>query len=199
MNDMLFPLIMFALAMSFTPGPNVVMVTASAANHGFVRVIPHMIGIAVGFGLMVTIVGVGLGGLVLVDPRFHEVLKWAGAAYLLYLAWRTANAGASGKPARIAKPIGFCEAALFQWVNPKGWVFAVGALSSFTRGDLSIWTDTIVVTTVLSTACLASVLVWAAFGVKIGHMLKTCRARVAFNRCMAAALVASLVPVLSGN
>jgi threonine/homoserine/homoserine lactone efflux protein len=195
MDQLLVPLIVFAVAMSFTPGPNVVMVTASAANHGFHRIIPHMLGITLGFALMVMIVGVGLGSLVLIDPRFHALLKWIGAAYLLYLAWRIANSGASDKEAVVAKPIGFYEAALFQWVNPKGWVFAVGALATFTTAGGNILIQTAIVTTVLASACLASVLVWAAFGVYIGRVLTTRRARLAFNWSMAALLVASLIPV----
>jgi len=196
MDETLLPLIAFAAAMSFTPGPNVVMVTASAANHGFRRAIPHMLGVTFGFGVMVMIVGAGLGGLLLVDPRFHAALKWTGAAYILYLAWRIANGAAVSREATVAKPIGFVEAALFQWVNVKGWIFAVGALASFTTAGGNIWIETAVVSTVLVTACLASVVLWAALGARIGRALRSARARLAFNWSMATLLLASLVPVL---
>src|SRR5947208_2588519 len=113
MLESLGPLILFAVVMSFTPGPNVVMVTASAANHGFRRAIPHMLGITVGFFVMVMAVGLGLAGVIHAEPRLHEALKYGGAAYLLYLAWRVANSrGTSGVASR-AKPISFLEAALF--------------------------------------------------------------------------------------
>src|SRR5262245_2415096 len=131
MSELIGPLILFAAVMSLTPGPNVVMVTAAGANFGFRRVIPHILGITVGFGIMVMAVGLGLAGLCRAEPRVHTVLKYAGAAYLLYLAWRIAHAEAGAGAAAGAKPIRFLEAALFQWVNPKGWVFAIGALAAY--------------------------------------------------------------------
>src|ERR1700736_3802819 len=121
MYELLGPLVLFAAAMCLTPGPNVIMVTASAANFGFRRAIPHMLGITLGFGLMVMAVGFGLAGLFHAEPRLHELLKYAGAAYLLYLAWRIAQAEAAGTDPARAKPINFVEAVLFQCINPKGW------------------------------------------------------------------------------
>src|SRR5262245_29344466 len=113
---LLGPLVLFASVMSLTPGPNVVMVTASAANFGFRRVVPHMLGITLGFGLLVMAVGLGLAGLFQAEPRLHTALKYAGGAYLLYLAWRIARATGSGAAAARAKPIGFLEATLFQCI-----------------------------------------------------------------------------------
>src|SRR5262245_66642053 len=95
MDGMLLgPLILFALAMCLTPGPTVVMITASAVNFGFRRAIPHMLGITIGFALLIMASGLGLAGLIEAVPRLHVVLKYAGAVYLLYLAWRIAQAGA---------------------------------------------------------------------------------------------------------
>lgn len=115
---LLGPLVLFAAAMCLTPGPNVVMVTASAANFGFRRTIPQIAGITLGFGAMIMLAGFGLAGLFQTEPRLHAALKYAGVAYLLYLAWRIARADAvSGNAAR-ANPITFLEAMLFTWVNP---------------------------------------------------------------------------------
>ncbi|MBV9834121.1 MAG: LysE family translocator [Alphaproteobacteria bacterium] len=194
MQNMLGPLVLFALAMCFTPGPNVVMITASGANFGFRRAIPHMLGISFGFGAMAMAAGLGLAGLFHAEPRLHVALKYAGAAYLLYLAWRIAHASASSASER-ARPINFVEATLFTWVNPKAWVSVIGALAAFTSvsGDM-LW-QTSVITGVLSVACLASCAVWAAFGVAIGRYLGSRRARTIFNWSMASLLVLSLVPV----
>src|SRR5882757_5552491 len=120
MNELLGPLVLFAAAVTLTPGPNVVLVTASAANLGFRRTVPQMIGITFGFGSMVLATGLGLAGVVHAEPRLHALLKYAGAAYLLYLAWRIARADAASASAR-ARPIGFFEATLFTWMNPKAW------------------------------------------------------------------------------
>jgi len=192
---LLGPLVLFASVMSLTPGPNVVMVTASAANFGFRRVIPHMLGITLGFGLLVMAVGLGLAGLFQVEPRLHMVLKYAGGAYLLYLAWRIARAHGAGATAARARPIGFFEAVLFQCINPKGWVFAFGALAAYTTvGGNALW-ETSVIATVNAATCLISVVIWAGFGTIIGRTLRNQRIRTIFNWLMAGLLVLSLLPV----
>ncbi len=195
MHELMGPLVLFAAAMCLTPGPNVVMVTASAANFGFRRAIPHILGITFGFGFMVLAVGFGLAGLLQAEPRLHTALKYAGATYLLYLAWRIAQADAAGGDRTRAKPINFIEAVLFQWLNPKGWVTAVGALAAYTTvgGDLLLQTS--LIAGVLAGVCFASVVIWAGFGVAIALFLRTPRARLAFNWSMAGLLVLSLVAV----
>lgn len=192
---LLGPLVLFASAMCLTPGPNVVMITASAVNFGFRRAIPHMLGITLGFGVMVMAVGLGLAGLLQAEPRLHVILKYAGAAYLLYLAWRIARSEAGGAQSSRAKPITFVEAMLFQWVNPKGWVIAVGALAAYTTAGGEGLLKTSVVAGVLAAACLVSVVVWAGFGAAIRRFLANPRIRVAFNWTMAGLLVISLIPV----
>jgi len=192
---LLGPLVLFAAAMCLTPGPNVVMVTASAANFGFRRTLPQIAGITLGFGAMVLAAGFGLAGLFKAEPPLHLWLKYAGLAYLLYLAWRIASADAAGKGAARARPINFAEAVLITWLNPKGWVTTLGALAAYTSlgGDV-LW-QTIVIAAVLALACGVSVVVWAGFGAAIARFLSTGRARKAFNWSMAILLVVSLVPV----
>jgi threonine/homoserine/homoserine lactone efflux protein len=195
MPDMLGPLILFAAATSFTPGPNVIMVTASAANFGFGRTIPQVLGITLGFGCMIMAAGLGLAGLVQAEPRLHAVLRYGGGAYLLYLAWRIARAGAGKSAAARAKPFGLFEAVLFTWVNPKAWVMAVGALATFTSAGGDLLFETMVITSVLAATCFASAVTWAGFGAAIGRFLRRPRARLAFNWSMAGLLVLSLIPV----
>jgi threonine/homoserine/homoserine lactone efflux protein len=192
---LLGPLVLFAAAMCLTPGPNVVMVTASAANFGFRRAIPQMLGITLGFGLLVVAAGFGLAGLIHAEPRLHDLLKYAGAAYLLYLAWRIARADAAASRSIRAQPINFLEAALLQWINPKGWVIAVGALAAFTRVGGDVLLQTSGVAGVLAAACFVSVVIWAGFGAAIARFLGNPYARMAFNWSMAGLLVISLIPV----
>jgi threonine/homoserine/homoserine lactone efflux protein len=195
MIDLLGPLVLFAAAVTLTPGPNVVLVTASAANFGFRRTIPQMLGITFGFGAMVLATGLGLAGIVHTEPRLHVALKYAGAAYLLYLAWRIARADASSASAR-ARPIGFIEATLFTWMNPKAWVSALGAAAAFTTVGGNLMWESSLIALVLATFCLLSAALWAGFGTVIGRYLSHRRARMAFNWSMAGLLVLSLIPVL---
>ena len=195
MHELLGPLVLFAAVMSLTPGPNVVLVTASAANFGFGRTVPQMLGITVGFGVLVMAVGLGLAGLVHAEPRIHAVLRDAGGAYLLYLAWCIARADAGSGASARAKPISLFEAALFQWINPKGWVFALGALAAYTTVGGDVLWETSVIAAVLAVAVLISVVIWAGFGVIIGRFLGNPRTRIAFNWSMAGLLALSLIPV----
>lgn len=196
MLELMGPLVLFAAVMSLTPGPNVIMVTASAANFGFRRVVPQMLGITFGFTALVIAAGLGLAGLVQAEPRLHAVVRYAGAAYLLYLAWCIARTDPNSRTSAYARPIGLVEAALLQGVNPKGWVFALGAVATFTSGGGDLLRETAVIAAVTGTACLASVVIWGAFGTMIGRLLGDRRARLAFNWSMAGLLMLSLAPVL---
>src|ERR1044072_4384241 len=165
MNELLGPLVLFAAAVTLTRGPNVVLVTASAANFGFRRTVPQMLGITFGFGTMVLATGLGLAGVGHAEPRPHTVLKYAGAAYLLYLAWRIASADAASASAR-ARPIGFVEATLFTWMNPKAWVSALGAAAAFTTVGGNLLLESALIAGVLAAFCPLSAAVWAGFGTR---------------------------------
>jgi threonine/homoserine/homoserine lactone efflux protein len=196
MAELLGPLVLFAAAVTLTPGPNVALVTASGANFGFTRTIPQMLGITLGFGLMVLAAGAGLAGLIRAEPRLHTGLKYAGAVYLCFLAWRIARAdGGDGSTVR-ARPIGFLGAALFTWTNLKAWVSVLGALAAYTTAGADMLWQTGVIAAVLAVFCLLSCAIWAGFGTVIGRFIAGPRARMTFNWTMAALLVLSLIPVL---
>jgi threonine/homoserine/homoserine lactone efflux protein len=196
MYELLGPLVLFAAAVTLTPGPNVVLVTASGANFGFRRTMPQMLGITLGFGFMAVAAGLGLAGIVHAEPRLHAVLKYAGAAYLLYLAWRIARADPGSHASSRARPIGFLEAALFTWMNPKTWVSVLGTLAAYTTVGGDVLWETAVIAAVLAVFCLISVVIWAGFGTVIGRFLTNPRGRITFNWSMAGLLVLSLIPVL---
>jgi threonine/homoserine/homoserine lactone efflux protein len=189
------PLVLFAAAMSFTPGPNVIMVTASAANFGFRPVIPLILGITLGFSSMVVAIGLGLGGLVQSEPQIQALLKYAGGFYLLYLAWRIARSKAHGSVTVQSKPLSVSDAALFQLVNVKGWASALGGVATYASEPGDGLRETSVIATVLTVAVLASVAIWAAFGASIGRFLNSSNRRQVFNWSMAGLLVISLVLV----
>jgi len=185
----------FAIAMSVTPGPNVLMVAAGAANAGVRATVPHMVGIAIGFGAMLLIVGLGLAAPFAAAPWLHTALKWGGAAWLLVLAWKIARAGAPGEgPPR--PPLGFIGAALFQWVNPKAWMIALAAIPTFTTPDGDMLRQSLTIAGAFALVGFPCTLVWALLGAGASRLLRTDRALRGFNIAMALLLVASLIPAL---
>jgi threonine/homoserine/homoserine lactone efflux protein len=195
LNELLLPLFTFAVVTTATPGPNNVMLTASGANFGFWRTLPHMLGIATGFPVMVVAIGWGLGELFHAFPALHEVLKYVGAAYLLFLAWKIATAGRVGTVQSRGRPLTFLQAAAFQWVNPKGWMMALGAISAYTTVGGNPFLETLVIAAIFATVAMPCIGVWALFGAAIGRLLRSEAWLRAFNWAMAALLVASLAPL----
>lgn len=190
--EFLLPLLAFTIATSFTPGPNLILITASGANFGFRRTIPHMLGIIIGFPAMTIAVGLGLGEVFKASAVLHQLLKYAGSAYLLYLAYRIAVAGRARDSDGIARPFTFLQAAAFQWVNPKAWLMAIGAISAFTTvgGDPMI--EILLITVVFGLVTVPSVGLWTLFGVAVGRLLRSNAALRAFNLTMGLLLATSV-------
>lgn len=130
-TEVLIASIAFAFVTSVTPGPNNLMLLASGANFGVARTIPHMLGIAVGFTLMLLLVGFGLVGLFDLVPLSYTALKIGSVTCLLYLAWKIGTASGLGEKSVTGKPITFLQAAAFQWVNPKAWSMALTAVTVY--------------------------------------------------------------------
>ena len=187
------PLLAFSVATSFTPGPNLILITASGANFGFRRTIPHMLGIVVGFPLMMMAIGLGLDEAFRAFPLVHEILKYAGGAYLLYLSYRVAVADSPSDPGAIARPFTFLQAAAFQWVNPKAWLIVIGAMSAFTTVGGDHMREILIIAIVFGLVSVPAVGVWTMFGVAIGRLLQSPRARRIFNLFMALLLAGSVV------
>jgi threonine/homoserine/homoserine lactone efflux protein len=194
--DLLPSLIVFALATSCTPGPNNIMLTASGVNFGFARTGAHMAGVVIGFAVLQAACAAGLGALVAVYPAIHTAMQVAGGAYMLWLAWKVANAGQPKKAeGGGGRPLTFLEAALFQWVNPKGLLSSLSAVALFVRPATAVF-DAAVMVTVFALSTTLAVVVWTAFGTVVARALRNpLHARV-FNIVMALLLVASIVPMV---
>ncbi len=195
-HQILFALIAFAFVTSVTPGPNNVMLMASGANFGLRRTLPHMLGVALGFGLMVALLGLGVDRLIAGSPRLAMAMKWVSMAYMLWLAWRIAHAsGPIGKGDVAARPMSFLAACAFQWVNPKAWMMGLGALSAYSAGA----GGALMVALIFTLVNLPSVAGWAALGQGLRGVLQEPGRLLLFNRAMAVLLVVSMLPVLSGH
>lgn len=189
-------LVVFAAVMSGTPGPNNMMLLASGVNFGFRRTVPHMLGISFGVMLLLLAIGFGLHEVLLRWPVIFTVIKYAGGLYLLWLAWKIANSGPleDGTGETKGRPMSFIEAAAFQWVNPKAWVMAVGAMATYTSE--SAYTVTVlIVALVFAVVCGPATGTWTVFGVALKRLLQNPKANRIFNIAMAMALVASLWPL----
>jgi len=194
--DLLIALVAFAFVTSLSPGPNNLMLMASGANFGFRRTIPHMLGVGLGFMVMVLLVGLGLSQVFDAYPISYTVLNAASLIYLLYLAWKIANAAAPKEANGLGTPMSFLQAAGFQWVNPKAWAMALTSISLYAP-DRSMG-SMLMVALVFGAINLPCVSSWTVLGQQMRRVLTNpARLRV-FNWTMAVLLVGSTLPVLLG-
>lgn len=194
-TELLIALLYFAFVTSVTPGPNNMMLLSSGVNFGLRRTLPHMAGICLGHSLMVFLVGLGVAGVFKAWPPALFVLKAVSVAYMLWLAWKIANAGAPGDGKGAAKPLTFLQAAAFQWVNPKAWAMALGAVAAFVPAPSIGAYATVAL--VFAAVNLPSITLWAAAGQAVrGWLAGKGRLRL-FNGTMAVLLLVSLWPVVT--
>lgn len=162
--ETLLPLALFAFVSSITPGPNNIMLTSSGLLFGFMRSIPHMLGITVGFGVLLALCAAGVGSLVAALPGVHAGLKVAGSAYLLYLAWQLRSMAFGEQDGGRARPMSFGGAALFQFANPKAWVMAVTGASAFLPAVQPVWMAVALFCLVFCVVNLPCIGIWAGTG-----------------------------------
>lgn len=191
---LLLGLIGFAVVSSITPGPNNLMLMASGANFGLRRTLPHMFGISLGHMFMVFLVGIGLGQLLTLYPALGLAMLILSTAYLLYLAWKIANAAPPKAREATGKPFTFLQAAAFQWVNPKAWYMALYAVANYAPEGAG-WRGALLVASVFAMTNLPSITVWATLGTQVRRLLGRPGLLRAFNWGMAGLLILTLIPV----
>jgi len=194
--DLVLALFLFAFVSSLTPGPNNIMLLSSGLTFGFRPTIPHMAGVVIGHSAMVLVIGLGLGQVFERLPWLYTVLKVLGAGYMLYLAWKIASSGTVEQGETRAKPLTFLQAALFQWVNPKGVVMAVSVVTIYTAEDvytLSVFLCALA----FFVSNTAAVTTWTGFGSALLRRFLSDPLKVRwFNWIMAGLLILSLIPML---
>ena len=193
----LFALISFAFVSSITPGPNNLMLMASGANYGLRRTVPHMLGVSLGHSFMVMMVGLVLLRVFDTYPRLNIVLTVLAVVYMLWLAWKIANAVPPEAKKVEGKPFTFLQAAAFQWVNPKAWFMAITAISGYAPQDKGILFGSLLVAAVFACTNLPSITIWAWIGVQVRRFLGTAKRLRIFNITMATLLVLSLYPLIT--
>jgi threonine/homoserine/homoserine lactone efflux protein len=187
------PMAVFTFAGSMTPGPNNVMLAASGANFGLRQSTQHMFGVVTGASVLLFGVALGLGAIFAALPALQLAIKIAGAAFLLYLAWRIATAVPGNSDVAQGRPLSFLAAFGFQFANPKAWTITAGAASTFMPTDISATVAAGILAATFAVVAVPAVIVWTAFGVGIGRLLTSPRAHRIFNGAMGLLLVATVV------
>lgn len=193
--DAFIALSLLAMVASFTPGPNNALVAASAVNFGIRKTIPHILGISIGFSLMIFLVGLVLGALFEQSVLLRETLRWIGIVLLIYVAYKIATSGGLGSSKGEPRPFTFVEAAGFQWINPKGWSMSVAVTAQFASGSQPVFAA-LVVSFVFGVLALASTLSWGLLGQGIRRFLTNDVRLKWFNWTMAILILACIFLVL---
>jgi threonine/homoserine/homoserine lactone efflux protein len=192
--ELLLTIASFAFVTSATPGPNNIMLTASGANFGFVKTLPHIAGIVAGVALLNLCIGLGLGALFQQFPIIQQVLKVAGSAYLLWLAFKLLGFSyISDEGDKNAKPLNFFQALSFQYINPKAWVMVISANASFSLSGEQYWISVWFIVLVFALIGPPSIMIWAAFGQIIRRYLGNPAFLKVFNVTMAALTAACIL------
>ena len=186
---------LFAVSTCITPGPNNIMIMTSGLNYGIRRSLQHLLGIYIGFPLMILVIGLGISEIFNDYPMLHTALKLGGASYLIYLALRIASAPISKVGENRGKPLSFLQAAFFQWVNPKAWVLAVGATVTFTVLSDSYASQVLIIAAIFMIFGSPCTFLWLWFGVSLKTMIQKPLYVRAFNCGMGLLLIASLYPI----
>ncbi|WP_282076953.1 LysE family translocator [Epibacterium ulvae] len=183
----------FSFGTVITPGPNNLMLMTSGANFGFKRSLPHILGVGLGFPLMILPVGLGVMQLFDLFPALNWILTILSVVYILWLAWKIAHAAAPKQGEANGKPLTFLQACAFQWVNPKAWAMALGAVTLYAASrelQAVLWVSG----TYVMMGCISTT-TWTVLGQQLRRTLTNPQRLRAFNWSMAALLVCSLYPV----
>ena len=195
--ELILPILLFAISATITPGPNNIMLMASGLNFGIQKSIPHLLGVTIGFPFMVILIGLGFQIVFEKYPLLHEIIKIAGIIYLVYLAWRIATSAKQSLDGPKPVPFRFWQAALFQWVNPKAWVMATGAIAAYTSMSSDFFSQVLVIALTFMMVAFPCAGSWLVFGSSLKRILQKPVYQQAFNITMALLLIVSILPVIN--
>lgn len=170
--DLVASFLLLAIPTYFTPGPNNLMLMTSTAKFGFRRTIPHASGIVVGFPLMVFGIGLGLGQLFELYPWLNTVMRFAAAAYFLWMAWHLLGIRIHPEGEQTGRPLRFIEAAAFQWINPKAWAMATSFVSALVLSGEGRLASIFWLTLGAFAVAPFSTLLWMGFGQQLAVVLR---------------------------
>ena len=171
---------------------------ASGLNFGIRKSIPHLFGVVLGFPVMIILIGLGFELVFEKIPLLHYIIKIIGIIYLIYLAWRVATSARQPQEGRKVTPLQFWQAVLFQWVNPKAWIMATGAIAAYTSLESDFFTQVLIIALTFMVVAFPCAGSWLVFGSSLKRFLQKPAYQHAFNISMALLLIASIMPVVIG-
>ena len=186
----------YYFVMYATPGPNNSILTASGIKFGFIRSIPNIIGISSGHGLQLALVCFGLGSLFIQFPILLEILKYIGACYLLYLAWKMFGSLNISITEEKSSPLKYYEAILFQFVNPKAWVICITAVSLFYPENVNLIIGTLFLVIMSTIINLPSISMWAFGGSIIRRYLSNKKLKIIIEWILAILLLGTAISIV---
>ena len=178
----------FYFTMFFTPGPNNAMLTASGMKFGFIRTLPHLIGIPIGHIIQIGLTCFGLANLFLIYPQIQFYMKILCFLYLFYLGWKMIGSFSLIQK-ETGRPLRFYEASLFQFINPKAWSIAVTVASGFFPSDENIFIGVIFVTITAAVINLPTCSLWALFGSGLRKFINNEKAKKIIEYLLAILLI----------
>ena len=181
--------------MFVTPGPNNAMLTASGMKYGFIRTLPHLIGIPTGHIIQISLVCFGLGNLFIQFPFVQFYLKILCFFYLLYLSWTILGSLSLSKK-KSGRPLRLYEAALFQFINPKAWTIAITVVSAFFPSEENFYIATIFLTLTAALICSPSICIWAIFGNSLRLFINNTKTKKLIEYILAILLVVTASYIL---
>lgn len=195
MFELYLALVLFAFVSSVTPGPNNIMLLASGANFGFIKTIPHMLGISIGHVFMTILIGTLIMEIFKLYPITFIILKIFCGIYLIYFAWKIATISINKEDKSTGKPFSFYQAAIFQWVNPKAWAMSLTAITIYApeKNFFSV----VIVAIIFGFVNLPCVSIWTVFGQRLRKFLNTNKRLKLFNYIMAILLIMTLYPIMN--
>ena len=191
-------LLVLATVSSFTPGPNTTLSTAMAANHGLKHAMRFVMAVPVGWGILFTLCATGLGGLVVAWPPLRWAIVVLGNAYLLWLASRLWRSGSLQQADSSKLQVGFVQGVGLQFLNIKAWMLALAIVAGWVAGRDDAAVRTLILLPIMVGYGFVSNLTYALAGSMLRHWLSLGRRLLMFNRCMAVALIATVLWLLNG-
>ena len=194
--ELIVAISIYYFVMYATPGPNNSILTASGIKFGFIRSVPNIIGISSGHGLQLALVCFGLGSLFSQFPILLEVLKYIGACYLLYLAWKMFGSLNISRTEEKSSPLKYYEAILFQFVNPKAWVICITAVSLFYPENVNLIIGTLFLVIMSTIINLPSISMWAFGGSIIRRYLSNKKLKTIIEWILAILLLGTAISIV---